>query len=87
MDNGIKDKRQAEGLSVVKFARMMNVTTVTVWRWERGELNVDIETLQQMARLLKTTPLDLVPTLAESPAPEPTIPQGTRPELKEPAHA
>lgn len=51
----IKEKRKSVGLSQEKLAELMGISFTTIRRWERGESVPDIESLQKLARVLKTT--------------------------------
>jgi transcriptional regulator with XRE-family HTH domain len=60
----IRQARQQRHLQVSDLALLCGVTTVTVWRWERGLVEPTRAHLQALTRILGTHAVDLVPALA-----------------------
>lgn len=70
---GLAPARNRVGVTQVALAEMLGVHHVTVARWETGEREPDIKTLNRLANLLGVTVQDLVasqqpPTPAEGAA-------------------
>ena len=57
--------RRARGLSRSDLATALQISHVTVWRWEKQEFKPDRETLKRVARFFGVAPIDLDPSLAE----------------------
>lgn len=47
--------RENLNISRPQLAKLLNVQTNTVWRWEIGERNPDYDTLERISKILKTT--------------------------------
>lgn len=75
MENCIKERRAARGLSREALARELGVTRVTVFKWEEGFIDVPWRQIERIARFFQLTPVDLFPPFSRVPTPE-----------KEPAH-
>ena len=54
--NRVEERLRANKMSQRDLARELNVSEVTVSRWLSGERNPTVETLESMAKVLKTTP-------------------------------
>lgn len=75
MENSIKARREALGMSRSELARKMQVRWSTVWRWEEGKVEVSWTTLSQIAEILDVPPIDLISRLADlAPTPEEVLP-------------
>lgn len=57
--------RQTPPLSQKQLADMLNVSRISVVRWETGARNVDIDRLTTISELTGIAPADLRPDLAE----------------------
>ncbi|WMC10672.1 helix-turn-helix transcriptional regulator [Oceanimonas pelagia] len=62
----IREQRKAKGLSQDRFALMCGVDRSYMGRIERGEVNITVEKLYQLAQTLECDPASLLPKLAES---------------------
>lgn len=51
----LRQIRMSRGLTQEALANMLGVRRLTVLRWENGETNPDIPTLQALAAALETT--------------------------------
>lgn len=54
----IKQARDNLSMSQKTLAMLLGVQTQTVWRWEKGEHEPSLETIQKIAALLKTPQLE-----------------------------
>lgn len=64
----IRIRREAMGLSQAECARRARVTKEGWCRWEGGIYPVPLERLDPVARVLQTTPADLVTPIVPPPA-------------------
>lgn len=62
----IREQRKAKGLSQDRFALMCGVDRSYMGRIERGEVNITVEKLYQLAQTLECDPASLLPNLIES---------------------
>lgn len=62
----IREQRKAKGLSQDRFALMCGVDRSYMGRIERGEVNITVEKLYQLALTLECDPASLLPDLIES---------------------
>ena len=60
--------RKKAGLTQVELGEMLGVSAQTVWRWENGSRQPDIETAVRIANILKCTLDELI-------TPNPTMPR------------
>jgi len=52
--------RQRAGLTQERLAELLDVSYITIRKWERGERSPKIKKLTDIARVLRCTPADLV---------------------------
>lgn len=62
--NKIKKYRQALQITPTQLTQVLQVTKVTLWRWETGKSMPIWNNLQRLALVLHTTPAQLIPSLA-----------------------
>lgn len=55
----LRSLREAQGLSVRALADMVGVSSVTIWKWERGDSRPRPHLLLPLARALDVTPMEL----------------------------
>lgn len=60
-ESPIRYLRMLAGMTQKNLADAMNVTQVTVWKWEKGESFPNVRSLPKLARVLNTTVADLIP--------------------------
>ena len=60
--NNIRIKRKELGISQDKFALLINIDRSYFGRIERGEVNITLEKLYQLAAALKCDAKELLPT-------------------------
>lgn len=62
----IREQRKSKGLSQDRFALMCGVDRSYMGRIERGEVNITVEKLYQLAQTLECDPASLLPALTAS---------------------
>ena len=63
--NPIRQAREAKHLQVGDLAMCIGVSTVTIWRWERGKVQPTHEHTLTLSQVLDTPAHVLVPRLVE----------------------
>lgn len=55
----LRSLREAQGLSVKSLADQVGVSSVTIWKWERGDSKPRTNFLSPLARALNVTAIEL----------------------------
>jgi len=65
--NHLEILRRARRISRYAFARAMNVSATTIWRWEQEKVPIALCDLLRMAQILQVAPTDILPELTTVP--------------------
>lgn len=58
----LRTLREAQGLSMRALAGMIGVSSVTIWKWEKGDSKPRARLLQPLAKALDVSPRQLQPS-------------------------
>lgn len=62
----LRSLREAQGLSIRALADLIGVSSVTVWKWEKGGTRPRARLIPPLARALDVTPFQLSPSISPS---------------------
>lgn len=65
----LRSLREAQGLSLRALANLVGVSSVTVWKWEKGESRPRARLIAPLARALDVSPLHLRPSASQADKP------------------
>ena len=57
----LRSLRQAQGLSIRALAALVGVSSVTIWKWEKGDSKPRARLIPPLARALDVSPILLAP--------------------------
>ena len=71
VSNNIRREREKKGMSQAKLALALGVKENTVWRWENNKSTPNARIIVDIARILDSTPTELLPMeTTETPSPQ-----------------
>lgn len=67
----LRTLREAQGLSIRALASIIGVSSVTIWKWEKGDSKPRARLIPPLAQALDVSPVSLRPTAGnQAPKPE-----------------
>ena len=69
----LRSLREAQGLSIRALAALIGVSSVTIWKWEKGDAKPRARLIWPLARALEVSPVALNPVAGESKALKPGV--------------
>jgi transcriptional regulator with XRE-family HTH domain len=85
----LRTLREAQGLSIRALAALIGVSSVTIWKWEKGDSKPRARLIPPLAMALDVSPVSLDPVAGERKAPKPgmefQVPEAASPGLPESA--
>jgi transcriptional regulator with XRE-family HTH domain len=61
----LRSLREAQGLSIRALAALIGVSSVTIWKWEKGDSKPRARLIPPLARALDISPVSLDPVAGE----------------------
>ena len=67
----LRTLREAQGLSIRALAALVGVSSVTIWKWEKGDSKPRARLISPLAKALDVSPVSLRPMAGKSRPPKP----------------